>query len=1765
MAQLGDVKYETLAEAVAVAQTGDTIKLLKDVELTAGMSILEKNLTLDLNGKTFKGDMLGTIAINGGTYITPQDYKMMGPDADYYKTTDAVFSMTDIKGSITLHSGNVIMVPAEWWTLEGQTLTIDAGATFEIPAGKTLQVLSTVIVNGTAKVDGTVNLHIASATVKAEEGLNIVTSVADHKVVYQDGTYKVVPKVYVAQIGETKYESVADALAAAVEAGMTDVTITLIGETTQTSAVALDDAFNLYTLEKFNSVTINQADATKPYYIAGIYTGSRTNGGKFIFDGVNITVIDQYIFEGNVALTNNSVVKSVSKHNCFNYYGNVTVEPGSKLLGVIDEARGGKYTIDGGKTDGSYNTTPDMQDAILSISWNGDSITLKNGAYVKVNAANEVGRMTLGAGAVANIVASKLDAWEYINMAAGSAMNMDTESLITTKKVTGTGVITIDAANMTESVQVINADMSGFAGTIEVINNEYALYEITETGVMVVVGAASVNGKAYKTLTDAFAAVNENTEESVVMNITAGTYAPTANEQLIVTRDNVTIQGAGQDKTTIACGDFTCAGQAGLLIQGSNVTVKDLTVTSSATNAIKVTKIENNNSLPMVKNVAITNVTATSTKGHGLNLHGVEGAAINGLTATGSKCGIALASATGVEVSGTKAAGGWGASIGMMYADGAAYAVPCELTLGENNELGLIYSERSTEAKDEITLTAAAPATLRINNLTVAAGEEFLPEGVTEAKVGNYYASLANAMAVAKEGDTVELLTDVEIGTQLVLDKQLITLSGGEEKHTIKAAAGFVKGEYSKHLIDVRADGIVVKDLFIDGNNLASGIQFYGCQANIGNVTVENAKGWAAMQLNGAMLEIFDDVDVSSTSNTWPLIAVEYGAHNPARETVLIVSTDATVDGMIYIDPNGAKLAESQGVQMTVSGELDPENVSAVARIDSTYYGNLEAAVKAAREGDVVEVLTDVTLTERIEITKDIEFTAFKPVTITVSIASGSTGEPFGGLHVTNGTLSLWGDLTVTNVGSQDGGVSTITATGANANVIVDSATVKSECKNNAIEASNGAYITINGGEVLGTQYTAAYASGGATIHVRGGVVKAEGKYGLIASKTAATTGGNIIISGGEVTHVLVHESADSSAIIYGGKIYGTVKAANGAIMHIVAGWFENSPLNKEGVTLDPGMTWTEDNKYIHHGEYVAFIDADDDGIVDEGEQGFATIEDALKAEGKTIKLLNHVKKSLTIENDVTLDLNGYTIETALTGTNDSAIHVKSGKVVITDNSGSGEFVIQATGNGFAMVIDAGANVTLDNVIMVGHSAGVVTYGNLTLGENAGVTATEITEGCGDGVRAYGNAVVTLNGGVAVAAMEDMEHGYGIALYQNAEAIINDGAAAGKSGVCVYGGTLEVNGGYVVGGTEYAILTSSYGDDSVIGSAKVTINDGIVVGKIVVEKDYLNKDLSDYSASVSIKGGQFEGIELIVEDETKDIYSLEVSGGIFENPVPEKYCAPGYIPCENENGTYGVVLNTTRIIDLSNVHDSKINSSEIFVDGVEYTIVNNKIEIDRELAKKTAMFVTSYEYKTGTAGEYPSAMYVWFVKGVDNDGDGVCDTYAAERVSALDNFFQYHGTSIRVGTAKNGIRFFSSVNAADAEKLMKGTLITSGNLNGAKMVKAGTWFKITKEGRSEVYGGAVGNSFRVFQTDKGRNWFTGVLTGLDSNAAKIKEDISSRPYADIQIGNETISLYGGIVVRSIYDVATQNKDVFTAGTAHDDFIENLIKLGNTSN
>ena len=171
VAKIGETYYATLQAAAAAAQAGETITVLVDVE-TANVE-LPSNVTLDLNGNAVKADIIGKISINNGLWITSQGYKMIGKNADYYQTTDATIVMGE-NYSLEMVSGTVTLVPTVWYTLDGQDITIDEGAVFNIQNGQTFVVNgSEVVNNGIVNNAGTVQI-MGGATVKG----NLIGNIA---------------------------------------------------------------------------------------------------------------------------------------------------------------------------------------------------------------------------------------------------------------------------------------------------------------------------------------------------------------------------------------------------------------------------------------------------------------------------------------------------------------------------------------------------------------------------------------------------------------------------------------------------------------------------------------------------------------------------------------------------------------------------------------------------------------------------------------------------------------------------------------------------------------------------------------------------------------------------------------------------------------------------------------------------------------------------------------------------------------------------------------------------------------------------------------------------------------------------------------------------------------------------------------------------------------------------------------------------------------------------------------------------------------------------------------------------------------------------------------------------------------------------------------------------------------------------------------------------------------------------------------------------
>ncbi len=129
VAQIGSKKYETLADAIRLAAKDKTITLLTDVEQNTQLTI-NKNITLDLNGKTIKNtqDIWGEktnaiLSITNGAKVT-----ITGDGTIDAKENDC-YTINVVKGDLTIENGtfygNVSVVQVEEGTLSVKGGTFD--------------------------------------------------------------------------------------------------------------------------------------------------------------------------------------------------------------------------------------------------------------------------------------------------------------------------------------------------------------------------------------------------------------------------------------------------------------------------------------------------------------------------------------------------------------------------------------------------------------------------------------------------------------------------------------------------------------------------------------------------------------------------------------------------------------------------------------------------------------------------------------------------------------------------------------------------------------------------------------------------------------------------------------------------------------------------------------------------------------------------------------------------------------------------------------------------------------------------------------------------------------------------------------------------------------------------------------------------------------------------------------------------------------------------------------------------------------------------------------------------------------------------------------------------------------------------------------------------------------------------------------------------------------------------------------------------------
>ena len=289
---------------------------------------------------------------------------------------------------------------------------------------------------------------------------------------------------------------------------------------------------------------------------------------------------------------------------------------------------------------------------------------------------------------------------------------------------------------------------------------------------------------------------------------------------------------------------------------------------------------------------------------------------------------------------------------------------------------------------------------------------------------------------------------------------------------------------------------------------------------------------------------------------------------------------------------------------------------------------------------------------------------------------------------------------------------------------------------------------------------------------------------------------------------------------------------------------------------------------------------------------------------------------------ELALDLNGNTLKAANTDTGNIQVY---GTLTIRDSTdakanggGSGkiytetEYTGGATGyalvnaaNGGAVIMQSGlidsSSFTDDNTNKGQFAIGV---DNVTSDASFTMNGGKITSGwyavCGNGQLQSHNGNITVNGGILESVAD-----YAIYCPQMGTVEINGGVVYGAAGgVHMNSGRLLVSGGTI---TSKGVGDTGDWGDGTGGSNCAAINVKALYGDV----------------NAKITGGTItaEGDALVLSSGQQHDAKILVSGGVFNKAVPESFCAPGFKPVENSDGTFGVqVPEADRAAEVNGVY-----------------------------------------------------------------------------------------------------------------------------------------------------------------------------------------------------------------------------------------------------
>ena len=264
-----------------------------------------------------------------------------------------------------------------------------------------------------------------------------------------------------------------------------------------------------------------------------------------------------------------------------------------------------------------------------------------------------------------------------------------------------------------------------------------------------------------------------------------------------------------------------------------------------------------------------------------------------------------------------------------------------------------------------------------------------------------------------------------------------------------------------------------------------------------------------------------------------------------------------------------------------------------------------------------------------------------------------------------------------------------------------------------------------------------------------------------------------------------------------------------------------------------------------------------------------------------------------------------------------------------------------------------------------------------------------------------------------------------------------------------------------------------------------------------------------------------------------------------------------YVLAESGQQTTATAAITAndRYLDLSGL-DLGGDQGTVWIDGEKEPI--NTSGGSHILLPKEAGLLTTYTYKQNDSGDdYPVGMRVYRFQREDT---GVTLT----EITEFENLLNYAGCSIRL-PGKKGIRMITGI-SQDNKKALTGKAGLAGYTleEYGTVVMWGVGTPTLENSQKHNYAYKKGKADPIFRKADGMIQYTNVLVGFSLEACK--NTLTLRPYIILKdtATGETVTLYGGCVCRSIYQVAQQNRDTYRPGTAGYKYIHEILNYTSTA-